>query len=154
MPNEEHPTQFLSGGNQQKVCWPSGSTRGADVFIFDEPTHGIDVEGKEEIYDLMTELARRGKGVIFISSEFTELVGACNRVLVMREGRLVGEFEGDADHGRGARRVLLQPTEDRRRTGEKHGGRSEVAGVSSQSELVRPVGRVGREENRRKGMRR
>ena len=57
----------------------------------------------------MTELARRGKGVIFISSEFTELVGACNRVLVMRESRLVGEFEGDADHGRGARRVLLQP---------------------------------------------
>ena len=68
---------------------------GADVFIFDEPTHGIDVEGKEEVYDLMTELARRGKGVIFISSEFTELVGACNRVLVMRESRLVGEFEGD-----------------------------------------------------------
>ena len=66
------------------------------IFIFDEPTHGIDVEGKEEVYDLMDELAAQGKGVIFISSEFTELVGACNRVLVMREGRLVDELEGEA----------------------------------------------------------
>ena len=95
VPNEEHPTKFLSGGNQQKVMLAKWLDSGADVFIFDEPTHGIDVEGKEEVYDLMTELARRGKGVIFISSEFTELVGACNRVLVMRESRLVGEFEGD-----------------------------------------------------------
>ena len=74
----------------------SSRESGADVFIFDEPTHGIDVDGKEEIYDLMGELADQGKGVIFISSEFTELVGACNRVIVMREGRLVDELEGDA----------------------------------------------------------
>ena len=92
----EHPTRYLSGGNQQKVVLAKWLESGADVFIFDEPTHGIDVDGKEEIYDLMGELADQGKGVIFISSEFTELVGACNRVIVMREGRLVDELEGDA----------------------------------------------------------
>jgi ABC-type sugar transport system ATPase subunit len=92
----EHPTRYLSGGNQQKVVLAKWLESGADIFIFDEPTHGIDVEGKEEIYDLMGELADQGKAVIFISSEFTELVGACNRVMVMREGRLVEELEGEA----------------------------------------------------------
>jgi ABC-type sugar transport system ATPase subunit len=94
--NPEHPMRYLSGGNQQKAVLAKWLGRDADVFIFDEPTHGIDVEGKEEIYDLMTELARSGKGVIFISSEFTELVGACNRVLVMRDGRVVSQLEGSA----------------------------------------------------------
>jgi ABC-type sugar transport system ATPase subunit len=92
----EHPVRYLSGGNQQKVVLAKWLESGADVFIFDEPTHGIDVEGKEEVYRLMEELADQGKGVIFISSEFTELVGACNRVVVMREGRIVAELEGDA----------------------------------------------------------
>ena len=94
--NEEHPVRHLSGGNQQKVVLAKWLDSGADIFIFDEPTHGVDVDGKEETYRLMEELALAGKGVIFISSEFTELVGACNRVIVMREGRLVGELEGDA----------------------------------------------------------
>ena len=86
----EQPARHLSGGNQQKVVLAKWLDTGADVFIFDEPTHGIDVEGKEEVYELMAELADQGKGVIFISSEFTELVGTCSRVLVMREGELVG----------------------------------------------------------------
>jgi ABC-type sugar transport system ATPase subunit len=94
--HEEQPVRYLSGGNQQKVVLAKWLDSGADIFIFDEPTHGVDVEGKEETYRLMEELALSGKGVIFISSEFTELVGACNRVLVMREGRLVDELEGDA----------------------------------------------------------
>jgi ABC-type sugar transport system ATPase subunit len=94
--NEEHPLRHLSGGNQQKVVLAKWLDSGADVFMFDEPTHGVDVEGKEETYRLMEELALAGKGVIFISSEFTELVGTCSRVIVMREGRLVGELEGDA----------------------------------------------------------
>ena len=92
----DFPVRHLSGGNQQKVVLAKWLQAGADVFIFDEPTHGVDVEGKQEVYDLMAALADEGKGVVFISSEFTELVGACNRVLVMREGRLVGELEGDA----------------------------------------------------------
>jgi ABC-type sugar transport system ATPase subunit len=95
-PSIEQPVRYLSGGNQQKVVLAKWLESGADVFIFDEPTHGIDVEGKGEVYLLMEELALAGKAVIFISSEFTELVGACNRVVVMREGRLVGELDGEA----------------------------------------------------------
>jgi ABC-type sugar transport system ATPase subunit len=91
----ESPIRNLSGGNQQKVVLAKWLESKAEIFIFDEPTHGIDVGAKEEVYALLHELAAQGKGVIFISSEFPELVGTCNRVLVMREGRLVGEFEGD-----------------------------------------------------------
>jgi ABC-type sugar transport system ATPase subunit len=90
----EHPTRFLSGGNQQKVVLAKWLDSGADVFIFDEPTQGIDVEGKEEVYQLMGALADQGKGVIFVSSEFNELTGTCSRILVMREGELVAQFEG------------------------------------------------------------
>jgi ABC-type sugar transport system ATPase subunit len=93
--NEEHPVRHLSGGNQQKVVLAKWLDSGADIFMFDEPTHGIDVEGKEEMYRLMEELARSGKGVIWVSSEFTELADTCRRVIVMREGRFVDELEGD-----------------------------------------------------------
>lgn len=96
VPDVEHPAKSLSGGNQQKMVLAKWLDSGADVFIFDEPTHGIDVEGKEEVYDLMTKLAQNGTGVIFISSEFSEMVGTCNRVLVMSESRLVAEYEGSA----------------------------------------------------------
>jgi ABC-type sugar transport system ATPase subunit len=96
VPDLESPIRNLSGGNQQKVVLAKWLESGANVLIFDEPTHGIDVGAKEEVYRLMVDLAAAGKGVIFISSEFPELVGICNRVVVMREGRLVGEFEGDA----------------------------------------------------------
>ena len=96
VPDLESPIRNLSGGNQQKVVLAKWLESGASVLIFDEPTHGIDVGAKEEVYRLMVDLAAAGKGVIFISSEFPELVGICNRVVVMREGRLVGEFEGDA----------------------------------------------------------
>jgi ABC-type sugar transport system ATPase subunit len=91
----EQPAGLLSGGNQQKVVLAKWLRRGGDVFMFDEPTLGIDVEAKEEIYDLMEALAREGKAIVFISSEFSELVGICNRVLVLREGRAVGELVGD-----------------------------------------------------------
>jgi ABC-type sugar transport system ATPase subunit len=92
----EQPVRFLSGGNQQKVVLGKWLQRGAKVFIFDEPTAGIDVEAKEEIYRLIEDLASQGKGIIFISSEFSEMVAVCNRVIVMQEGRLVGELDGDS----------------------------------------------------------
>jgi ABC-type sugar transport system ATPase subunit len=94
-PSDRQAVRLLSGGNQQKVVIARWLAEGADILFFDEPTHGVDVDGKEEIYNIAEELAAQGKSVIFISSEFSELVGLCHRILVMREGRIVGELDGD-----------------------------------------------------------
>lgn len=94
-PHDRQPVRLLSGGNQQKVVIAKWLVHGADILIFDEPTHGVDVDGKEEIYSIAEELAESGKSVVFISSEFSELVGVCNRVLVMQEGTIVGSLDGD-----------------------------------------------------------
>ncbi|HYC72002.1 MAG TPA: sugar ABC transporter ATP-binding protein [Opitutaceae bacterium] len=81
----------LSGGNQQKIALAKWLARSCDVLIVDEPTRGIDVGAKSEIYQLLDELAGEGKAILMISSELPELLGLCTRILVMREGRLVGE---------------------------------------------------------------
>lgn len=94
-PSDRQLVRLLSGGNQQKVVIGKWLSHGADILIFDEPTHGVDVDGKEEIYDIMQELADAGKAVIFISSEFSELVGTCHRIITLRDGLLMGELEGD-----------------------------------------------------------
>jgi ABC-type sugar transport system ATPase subunit len=88
----DQPVRHLSGGNQQKAIVAKWLEKNADILIFDEPTLGVDVDGKSEIYDLLEKLAGEGKGVIFISSEFTELVGVCSRIVVMREGSLTAEL--------------------------------------------------------------
>jgi len=82
----------LSGGNQQKVALAKWLARHCDVLIVDEPTRGVDVGAKAEIYQLLDELACEGKAILVISSELPELIGLCRRILVMREGRLVGEL--------------------------------------------------------------
>src|SRR5262249_29180177 len=82
----------LSGGNQQKVVlgkWLASEPR---ILILDEPTRGIDVSAKAEIHRLMSELAGRGLAILMISSELTEVMGMSDRILVMREGRIVAEF--------------------------------------------------------------
>jgi ABC-type sugar transport system ATPase subunit len=84
----------LSGGNQQKVVFAKWLMRSADVYILDEPTRGIDVGAKEEIYKLIDDLARAGKAVIVISSELPELIGVSDRILVMYNGRIQGELQG------------------------------------------------------------
>ncbi len=84
----------LSGGNQQKVLLSRWLEIGPKVLILDEPTRGIDIGAKSEIYRIIDELARRRIGVIVISSELPEIVGICDRVLVMREGRIAGEVGG------------------------------------------------------------
>jgi ABC-type sugar transport system ATPase subunit len=94
--SDQSPADWLSGGNQQKLVLGRWLESGADVFIFDEPTKGIDVSAKEEVYMLMERLATEGRSVLFISSEFGELVGVCHRVMVLREGELVGEVSGEA----------------------------------------------------------
>jgi ABC-type sugar transport system ATPase subunit len=95
-PSTRQPLKFLSGGNQQKALIAKWLMTGARVFIFDEPTVGIDVGAKREIYALIAGLAERGAGVIVISSELEEVLGLSHRVLVMRRGRIVADLEGEA----------------------------------------------------------
>jgi ribose transport system ATP-binding protein len=82
----------LSGGNQQKVVIAKWLARGAKVFLFDEPTRGIDVGAKIEVFEVMDSLARTGAAILMVSSELPELLQVPDRVLVMRQGRLVGEL--------------------------------------------------------------
>jgi ABC-type sugar transport system ATPase subunit len=90
----ETPVRWLSGGNQQKVMLGKWMALDAKVYIFDEPTQGIDVEAKEEAFRLIDALAARGKGVVLISSDFSELVAMCDRVLIVKEGRIVAQRDG------------------------------------------------------------
>ncbi|MCC6058100.1 MAG: ATP-binding cassette domain-containing protein [Desulfurococcaceae archaeon] len=83
---------YLSGGNRQKVAIAKLLAAKADVLILDEPTHGIDVGTKVEIRKLMVDFAREGKAIILISSELPEIINMSDRILVMREGRIVAEF--------------------------------------------------------------
>ena len=82
----------LSGGNQQKVIIAKWLMGEPDIFIMDEPTRGIDIGAKAEIYKIMDTLAKRGKSIIMISSEMPELLGMSDRVIVMHEGRITGKF--------------------------------------------------------------
>lgn len=81
----------LSGGNQQKVVLAKWLYANANVIIFDEPTRGIDIGAKEEIYKFMVQLVKQGKYILMISSDMPELIAMCDRVIVMRQGRIVGE---------------------------------------------------------------
>jgi ABC-type sugar transport system ATPase subunit/ribose/xylose/arabinose/galactoside ABC-type transport system permease subunit len=89
---DAQPVRTLSGGNQQKVVLGKWLLAGPRVLILDEPTRGIDVGAKFEIYQLIHQLADRGAGVLVISSEIEELIGICDRILVMRQGEVTGEF--------------------------------------------------------------
>ena len=88
----EQPAAVLSGGNQQKVVLAKWLAHNCDVIIFDEPTRGIDVGAKYEIYQLINSLASQGKAVVMISSELSEVLGMADRVLVMHGGRIAGEI--------------------------------------------------------------
>ncbi|HDR1646752.1 TPA: sugar ABC transporter ATP-binding protein, partial [Pasteurella multocida] len=85
----------LSGGNQQKVLLSRWAAIEPKLFIMDEPTRGVDVGAKSEIYRMMIEMAKKGVAILMISSELPEIVGMSDRVYVMREGYTVGELEGD-----------------------------------------------------------
>ncbi len=91
-PSLETSIATLSGGNQQKIALAKWIARDCDILIVDEPTRGIDVGAKAEIYQLLDELALEGKAILVISSELPELIGLCGRILVMRGGRLAGEL--------------------------------------------------------------
>ena len=91
----EQVVRFLSGGNQQKVVVAKWLFADSDVLIFDEPTRGIDVGAKFEIYNLIWDLAEQGKGIIVVSSDLPELLGICHRITVFSKGAIVGELERD-----------------------------------------------------------
>ena len=87
--------KFLSGGNQQKVVVAKWQCRGLDTLIFSEPTRGIDVGAKVEVYQLMNRLTQEGSSIVMISSELPEILGMSDRVLVLHEGRIAGELQRD-----------------------------------------------------------
>lgn len=90
-PNVDIDSGNLSGGNQQKVVVGKWLARNSRVVIFDEPTRGIDVGAKVEIYNLMNDLKKHGIAVIFVSSEMPEVMGIADRIIVMCDGRITGE---------------------------------------------------------------
>lgn len=90
-PNVEQYVSNLSGGNQQKVLLGKWIYSRPDVLILDEPTRGVDVGAKYEIYEIINELARQGKTILLISSELTEILGMCDRIYVMNEGKIIDE---------------------------------------------------------------
>ena len=87
------PVSRLSGGNQQKVVLAKSLAREPSILILDEPTRGVDVGAKSEIYSLIDDLAKEGKAILLISSELEEVLSMCDRVVVVREGRITGEFD-------------------------------------------------------------
>ena len=91
-PSIDKKIKDLSGGNQQKVVLARWLATGCEIFLFDEPTRGIDVGAKQEIYRLINTLAEEQKGIIFISSEMPELLGMSDRIIVMHEGKIAGEL--------------------------------------------------------------
>ncbi|OCC03941.1 sugar ABC transporter [Labrys sp. WJW] len=91
--SQDAPVRTLSGGNQQKVVIAKWLARRSDVYVLDEPTVGVDVAAKAEIYRLIAELAEEGAGVLLLSADLDELLGVCDRVLVMHRGGVVGTYE-------------------------------------------------------------
>lgn len=94
-PTVEQVTGNLSGGNQQKVVLGKWIYTEPDVLILDEPTRGIDVGAKYEIYKIINQLAEKGKSILFISSELPEILGVCDRIYTLNEGRITGELSND-----------------------------------------------------------
>ncbi|MDO5541221.1 MAG: sugar ABC transporter ATP-binding protein [Eubacteriales bacterium] len=94
-PSQKKKARLLSGGNQQKVVLSKWLNCDSDILILDEPTRGIDVNAKREIYQMIVDLVEAGKSVVLISSELPEIIGLCNRVYVMYEGEITGMLQQD-----------------------------------------------------------
>jgi ribose transport system ATP-binding protein len=113
-PSYEQEMRFLSGGNQQKAIVARWLALRPKVLIFIEPTRGIDVNAKAGIYHLMRDLARDGAAVMMISSDLPEILGAADRIIVMREGRIAAEFARGATEAQ----IMLAATGEQKLAGE------------------------------------
>lgn len=97
--SSEELINVLSGGNQQKVVLARAILSAPKVLILDEPTRGVDVGARQDIYEIIRDLANEGMGVVVSSSDFNEIVALCDKVLVFHRGKVVGEFSGvDVSH--------------------------------------------------------
>ena len=96
-PSMQEHISNLSGGNQQKVIVSRWLANDPDILIMDEPTRGIDVGAKHEIYEIMINLAKQGKSIIMISSEMAELLGMSDRIYIMCNGKLTGEIKEETE---------------------------------------------------------
>ncbi|MBT5380080.1 MAG: sugar ABC transporter ATP-binding protein, partial [Opitutae bacterium] len=94
-PGDRQVIRYLSGGNQQKVVLGKWLAMEPGILLLDEPTRGIDIGAKREIYNLMEELAAKGVAILFVSSEMEEVLGMADRAIVMHEGRITGELTRD-----------------------------------------------------------
>jgi len=113
----DREAQFLSGGNQQKVVLAKWLASDASIFIFDEPTRGIDVESKASIHDMIRGLTKQGIAVLMISSELPEIIGMSDRIFVMRDGRIAGELPAQSSEAD----IMLVATGHHDRNGTKSG---------------------------------
>ena len=107
----DRPVRLLSGGNQQKVVLARWLLHECRILLLDEPTRGVDVATKAEIYRIISDLARSGLGVLVVSSELEELIGICTRVLIMREGEIVAEMDGEGATEQELLRHAVAPTD-------------------------------------------
>jgi ribose transport system ATP-binding protein len=89
----DHIVSNLSGGNQQKVALSKWLVSGAKVLVLDEPTRGVDVGARQELYQIIRELAEEGVAIVIVSSDLPEILSICQRVIVMHEGRVTGEMK-------------------------------------------------------------
>jgi ABC-type sugar transport system ATPase subunit len=113
-PGIDTSVETLSGGNQQKVILGKWLNASPTIFILDEPTRGIDIGAKVEIYKLLDRLAGEGVAIIMVSSELPEILGMSDRILVMREGAIVAEFTREE----ATREAIMECATGARRTGE------------------------------------
>ena len=121
----------LSGGNQQKVVVARALASKLDVLIMDEPTKGVDVGAKAAIYEIIGELAKSGMGIIMISSEMSEILGMCDRIYVMCEGRITGELSREEATGEKILELAMKK-QTKGSLGEKEGGEAEVEEVKDE----------------------
>ena len=126
-PSEQQEVRFLSGGNQQKVVIAKWLLRDSDILIFDEPTRGIDVGAKAEIYKLLTALADQGKAIIMISSELPEILRLSHRIAVMCEGRITGFLPGATATQEEVMELSIQRASSQTAAGAAHWASSQTA---------------------------